>query len=78
MAQIPLDHSDGSNLTLQGLRAWLHEKLAARMRQRRGDVPTRRTDAEIRDLYYRNRGHKPISSEAMTQNALRSGLWGRY
>jgi hypothetical protein len=78
MAQIPFDHTEGSTLTLPGLRAWLHEKLAAKTRQRRGDAPTRHTDAEIRDLYCRNRGHKPVATDAMTQNALRAGLWGRY
>ena len=78
MAQIPFDHTAGSTLSLSGLRAWLHERLTCMTRERRGDAPTRHTDAEIRDLYYRNRGHRPDATDAMTQDALRAGLWGRY
>ena len=78
MTQIPFEHTAGSTHSLPGLRAWLRDTLARMTRERRGDAPTRHTDAEIWNLYYRNRGHKPDATDAMTQNALRAGLWGRY
>lgn len=78
MTLLFFDHSADSNLTLSGLCAWLLKKSAGLKRKARGDAPTRYTDAEIRDLYYWNRGHSPVATDAMTQHALRAGLWGRY
>ncbi len=84
MAQIPYEHVTGSTPTLPGLRAWLRNLLAARHRRaaerrpRQGDLPTRYTDAEIREMRDRERARWQAADDAMAQLALRAGLWGRY
>jgi hypothetical protein len=78
MAQSPFDHTAGSALSLPLLRAWLREGLEGMVPGRRGDAPTRHTDAEIRDFHDRNRGKMPLASDAITQFTLRAGLLGRY